>query len=345
MTSLPARAEPDSASPAIEAHGVTKSFGTTKALDGVDLVADAGRVLALLGPNGAGKTTLVRILTTLLAADSGWAKVAGLDVVKDAVELRRLIGVTGQFAAIDLLLTGRENLEMVGELSQISHPEARRRADELLEQFDLVDAADRQAKTYSGGMRRRLDLAASLIANPPVLVLDEPTTGLDPRTRTDVWAAVDRLVEGGTTVLLTTQYLEEADRLAHHIVVIDQGHVVAEGTADELKDRLGGDVVDVQLSRPDEIDTAFAALELRDAGAIDRERQRLTLPAPDGVATLRVALDRLDGVGVGVDDIGLRRPSLDDVFLALTGHGVSSDDSGSPDSTRAGKRQRRRPRP
>ena len=321
---------------AIEARGICKSFGTTRALADVDLVAAAGRVFALLGPNGAGKTTLVRILATLLRADAGTARVAGFDVVNDAAAVRRVIGLTGQFAAIDTLLTGRENLEMVGQLCQLPRRDASRRAAGLLERFGLAEAADRLARTYSGGMARRLDLAASLMAKPPVLILDEPTTGLDPRTRADVWSTVDDLVASGTTVLLTTQYLEEADRLAHHIAVMDRGRVVAEGTSDELKSRLGGDVVEMIVPEA-KIDVALQALgPMPDGGRVDRERQRITLPAPEGMASLRAALDRLDGAGVSVDDIGLRRPSLDDVFLALTGHGASDGEAPGPDGPAAG---------
>jgi daunorubicin resistance ABC transporter ATP-binding subunit len=307
---------------AIEACGVRKAFGETKALAGVDLIAEAGRVLALLGPNGAGKTTLVRILTTLLVADAGSARVAGYDVVRDAVAVRSVIGLSGQFAAIDDLLTGRENLEMVGELYRLGRGEARRRAAQALEQFRLADAADRLAKTYSGGLRRRLDLAAALIGRPPILILDEPTTGLDPRTRIEVWELIEGLVADGTTMLLTTQYLEEADRLAHRIVVIDCGQVVAEGTADQLKEGLGGDVVEMHVARAQDIDQAAAAVASLGDGAvvIDRERQRVTLPAREGPGTLRAALDRLGDAGVALENIGIHRPSLDEVFLSLTDH-------------------------
>ncbi len=311
----------------IEASGIRKAFGATQALDGVDLVAEPGRVLALLGPNGAGKTTLVRILTTLLQPDSGWARIGGLDTVKDAARLRSVVGLSGQFAAIDDLLTGRENLEMIGQLYHLSNADARGRARRLLDEFTLGDAADRLAKTYSGGMRRRLDLAASLIAEPPVLILDEPTTGLDPRTRIDVWNIIDKLVGAGTTVLLTTQYLEDAERLAHRIVVIDQGVVIAEGTANELKDKVGGDLVEVRPGQAEELDRVRSAITPLAAGALieDRERLRITIPAPDGVETLRHTLRLLDEAGVTVHDIGIRRPSLDDVFLALTGHAASAD--------------------
>lgn len=328
--------------PAIEARGISKSFGTTRALIDVDLVADAGRVFGLLGPNGAGKTTLVRILTTLLRPDTGTASVAGFDVVEDANQVRGVIGLTGQFAAVDDLLTGRENLEMVGELCQLSRRDASRRAVELLERLDLSQAADRLARTYSGGMRRRLDLAASLVAEPPVLILDEPTTGLDPRTRADVWTTIDDLVASGTTLLLTTQYLEEADRLAHQIAVMDRGRVVAEGTSDELKSRLGGEVVEMVVPEA-KIDQALQALgPIPDGGRVDRERQRITLPAPGGMDSLQASLDRLRGGGVLVDDIGLRRPSLDDVFLALTGHGAGEEEAPVPD--RPGRAHGRRVR-
>jgi ABC-2 type transport system ATP-binding protein len=308
-------------SPVIVASSICKTFGTTRALAGVSLEAARGKVLALLGPNGAGKTTLVRILTTLQAPDDGWARVAGFDVVREASKVRAVIGLTGQFAAIDLLLTGRENLEMAGGLCGLSRRTARHRAGELLARFGLQAAAGRQAGTYSGGMRRRLDLAASMVADPPVLVLDEPTTGLDPRTRADVWAAVEQLVSDGTTVLLTTQYLEEADRLAHRIVVIDRGTVVAEGTPGELKARIGGEVVDVRLARPDDLGPSLAALaDLGAAGPAGRASRQIRLPAPGGVATLRAAMDGLAKTHIRIDEIGLRRPSLDDVFLALTGH-------------------------
>jgi ABC-2 type transport system ATP-binding protein len=313
----------------IEIRGLSKAFGTTRALREVDLTAPAGQVLALLGPNGAGKTTLVRILATLLRPDAGSARVAGLDVTRDAAEVRRLIGLTGQFTAVDPLLSGAENLQMAGRLCHLGRREAHRRSTELLEQVSLTAAAGRLAKTYSGGMLRRLDLAASLIADPRVLVLDEPTTGLDPRSRIEVWQAVERLATGGTTVLLTTQYLEEADRLAHQIAVLDRGRIVAEGTAAELKAGLGGDVVELHAAQAGSFRAALAALDgLGDRPpAADPERGRITIAAPGGAVTLRAVLDRLDRARVSVDDIGVRRPSLDEVFLALTGHGADGEGS------------------
>jgi ABC-2 type transport system ATP-binding protein len=319
----------------IEVQGIEKSFGSTRALDGVEFVAETGRVLALLGPNGAGKTTLVRILTTLLRPDAGWARVAGLDTVNDAAALRSVIGLSGQFAAIDDLLTGRENLQMVGELYHLTRRDAHNRAKVLLEQFTLDEAADRLAKTYSGGMRRRLDLAASLIARPPVLVLDEPTTGLDPRTRIDMWNSIDELAVEGATVLLTTQYLEDAERLAHYLVVIDHGRVIAEGTTDQLKDMLGGDVIELRVPDGVLIDDVVRAVESNGKGSmvVDRDRKRVTLPATEGSLTLRTVLQCLDDAGLVVHDIGIRRPSLDDVFLSLTGHGAEDANGDNGPST------------
>jgi ABC-2 type transport system ATP-binding protein len=306
----------------IEAAGITKRFGSNLALDQVDLNVEAGTVVGLLGPNGAGKTTLVRILATLLHPDAGTASVAGYDVVRDAVSLRSMIGLAGQFAAVDEILTGRENLELVGLLYHLDKPERKRRAQEVLERLTLADAGDRLVRTYSGGMRRRLDLGASLVGRPPVLILDEPTTGLDPATRIDLWDFIADLVAEGTTVLLTTQYLEEADRLADRMVVIDHGRVIAEGTGTELKDQLGGDVLEVTVADAATLEeTASLIGDLGHGKAtIDPARRLVALPADGKARTVVEAAGRLDARGIAIDDIALRRPSLDDVFLSLTGH-------------------------
>jgi ABC-2 type transport system ATP-binding protein len=306
----------------IEVEGLAKRFGSTQALAQVDLVAEEGRVLALLGPNGAGKTTLVRILATLLKPDNGRAKVAGCDVVADAKRLRPLIGLTGQFAAVDELLSGRENLELVGLFYRLSKTERRRRAEDVLERFSLTDAAEDLVKTYSGGMRRRLDVGASLIGRPRVLFLDEPTTGLDPRTRNDVWSFVEDLVAAGTTVLLTTQYMEEAEHLAHRIVVMDAGAIVAQGTAAELKDRMGGDVLEARVASAADLDRAAALIAQLGQGAprVDSEERRISLPTRGATQVLIAAGQRLQEDGIALEDLGIRHPSLDDVFLSLTGH-------------------------
>ena len=313
--------------PAILAEGLRKSYGKTLALDGLDLEVREGTILGLLGPNGAGKTTAVRILTTLLKPDSGRAEVAGLDVVRQAEGLRSRIGLTGQYAAVDEYLTGRENLEMVGRLYHLPKREARRRADELLECFDLVDAASRLVKTYSGGMRRRLDLSASLVFSPPVLFLDEPTTGLDPRSRLAMWDIIGELVSGGTTLLLTTQYLDEADRLADRIAVVDAGRVIAEGTSSELKSQIGGERLEVTVAQGDGLQDAARVLERYAHGdlRVDVERRYMGATVAGGAGLLAGVVRDLDAAGVRVDELGLHRPTLDDVFLTLTGHAAEPD--------------------
>ncbi len=312
----------------IEVQAVEKRFGSTRALAGIDLLAEEGRVLALLGPNGAGKTTLVRILATLLKPDGGHARVAGCDVVADAARLRSQIGLTGQFAAVDELLTGRENLELVGLFYRLGKAERRRQAADVLERFSLTDAADKLVKTYSGGMRRRLDVGASLIGRPRVLFLDEPTTGLDPRTRNDVWRFVQDLVADGTTVLLTTQYMEEAEHLAHRIAVLDSGSIVAQGTAAELKDRLGGDVLEARVTSAADLDRAAALIAQLGQGEprIDADQRSVSVPTKGATQVLIAAGQRLQEEGVALDDLGIRHPSLDDVFLALTGRPGGGED-------------------
>jgi len=319
---------PDSA---IHVEGVVKRFRTTTALAGVDLDVEEATVFGLLGPNGAGKTTLIRVLATLLAPDAGRAQVFGRDVVRDAAGVRELLGLTGQFAAVDEILTGRENLQMFGRLFDLSAADARRRATELLERFDLADAADRPARTYSGGMRRRLDLASSLLTRPRVLFLDEPTTGLDPRSRNEIWSVVRELVREGTTLLLTTQYLEEADQLAEQIAVIDHGRVIAQGTGSELKDRVGGQILEVELVSAAERDRARAALAGIGCGEPEPGERlaQLTLPAPrDGLEMIEDAASALRKADIAVSDLGLRRPTLDDVFLQLTGAQPSESGAG-----------------
>jgi ABC-2 type transport system ATP-binding protein len=305
---------------AIEVHGLVKRFGEVRALDGVDLIARPGQVLGLLGPNGAGKTTLVRVLATLLKPDAGSAQVLGLDVQRDAAALRERIGLAGQYAAVDENLTGLENLTMVGRLYGANRRSAKARGRELLERFDLVEASNRPTKTYSGGMRRRLDLAAALVAKPPVLFLDEPTTGLDPRSRLSLWAVIEGLVAEGTTALLTTQYLDEADRLADTIAVIDHGRLIAEGTSDELKDRLGGERLEVRLERATDLAAARSALEPMSDEPPTAEGSTVKVSVRGRTGTIVEAVHRLSEAEVGVDDLALRRPTLDDVFLALTGH-------------------------
>ncbi len=307
---------------AIVAEGLVKHYGDVKALDGLDLEVEEGTVLGLLGPNGAGKTTTVRVLTTLLRPDAGRAHVAGYDVLTEGEALRRIIGLSGQYAAVDENLTGRENLDMFGRLYHMSARAARARADELLAQFELTGAGGRPVKTYSGGMRRRLDLAASLVARPRILFLDEPTTGLDPRGRIGMWEVIEALVKGGATLLLTTQYLEEADQLADRIAVVDHGRVIAQGTADELKAQVGGEVVEVVVHDRGQLDAAADALATTccDQPKVERKAKRLTVPSQAGAGVLVEVVRSLDAAGVRIDDVALRRPTLDDVFLTLTGH-------------------------
>lgn len=311
---------------AVVAEGLVKQYGEVTALDGLSLAVPRGTVLGVLGPNGAGKTTTVRVLTTLLRPDAGRAEVAGVDVLADPAEARRRIGLSGQYAAVDEYLTGFENLDMVGRLYHLGRKASRERARELLERFRLDEAADRPVKTYSGGMRRRLDLAGALVADPSVLFLDEPTTGLDPRSRSDMWEVIKELVAGGTSLLLTTQYMEEAEQLADSIVVIDRGQVIAEGTADQLKLQIGGERLEVVVAERSRLGEARELLAGIASGDLttDEHTHRISVPVRSGTESLVEALRRLDAAGVTVSDVGLRRPTLDDVFLSLTGHAAEA---------------------
>jgi len=314
---------------AVRAEGISKSFGKTLALRNIDLEVPRGIVFGLLGPNGSGKSTTVRILATLLQPDTGIATVDGIDVVKHPDKVRQRIGLAGQYAAVDEYLTGRENLVMFGRLSGMSKPDARARADELLNQFDLADAADRVSKGYSGGMRRRLDLASSLMARPPILFLDEPTTGLDPRSRLALWQTIQGLVTDGITVLLTTQYLEEADRLAQRIAVLDKGDVIAVGSPGELKARVGGESVEVAVVRPADLDAAtrILAASASEAPRVDVERNRVIAAVADGAAAMARVSGAIAEAGIATEDLALRRPTLDEVFLSLTGHTAEDEEA------------------
>ena len=324
---------------AIEVEGLVKRFGDLVALGGVDLTVPQGSIVGLLGPNGAGKTTAVRVLTTLLKPDGGRASVGGFDVVEHPDEVRKQIGLSGQYAAVDEYLTGRENLDMVGRLYHLAPSVSRERAAELLDRFDLTDAADRPAKTYSGGMRRRLDLAASLVARPQVVVLDEPTTGLDPRSRIGMWDVIRELVSDGATVLLTTQYLEEADLLADSVVVIDHGLVIARGTPDELKRQVGGERVELVVRDTEALASAADALSRVTGSApeVDAEARRVTAPVTGGAGVLVDLVRAMDEASISIDDVAVRRPTLDDVFLSLTGH--AAEDEPEPADTK--KRSKR----
>jgi ABC-2 type transport system ATP-binding protein len=315
--------------PTIEATGVTKRFGRTRALDGLDLVAEPGQVVAVLGPNGAGKTTFVRAVATLLRPDGGSLRVGGHDVRREPEAVRRMIGLAGQFAAVEPAMTGRENLEMVARLFGRDRRSARAAAEAVLGQLDLLDAADKLVRTYSGGMRRKVDLGASLVGQPRLLLLDEPTTGLDPRSRIELWDAIRSLVESGTDVLLTTQYLDEADHLATHIVIVDHGRAVASGTPTELKRRVGGSVVEVRVRNRGDLARVAAAVALLDHGEakVDEATRLVSVSVEPGTDRLMAAIRSVEAAGVAIDDIALRQPKLDEVFLSLTGQALEEDDA------------------
>ena len=329
-----------SSAPAVFAEGLTKTYSATKALQGIDLSIETGTILGVLGPNGAGKSTAVRILSTLTKPDSGHALVAGFDVVKHPEEVRRRIGLTGQYASLDELLNGRENLQMIGRLYHLSRGDARRRADELLERFRLTDAATKLVKNYSGGMRRRLDLAAGLIISPPVLFLDEPTTGLDPRGRLDMWDLIAEQVAGGATLLLTTQYLEEADQLANDIMVIDHGRVIARGTADELKTRTGGARLETRITPGADLHAAARVLAPFASGpvSIEAEDRLVVIPITESPGLITRISIALNAEGIAIDNVELRRPTLDDVFLQITGHAAEDEGRNDPIETPAAVR-------
>ncbi len=330
----PTMPPPEGSDLVIEARGLVKRFGETEALAGLDLTVTEGTVLGLLGPNGAGKTTAVSILTTLLVPDSGTAVVAGADVVTSPGEVRKRIGLSGQYAAVDEKLTGFENLDLIGRLYRLGRRRSQARAQELLERFSLTDAARRPVGTYSGGMRRRLDLAGALIAEPPVLFLDEPTTGLDPRSRAELWDVIRDLVRRGSTLLLTTQYMEEADQLADDIVVIDHGRQIARGTADDLKATIGGERIEVSINTETDIDEAARILTRFAVGDIRIENRSLTAPISGGAVTPADVLRALDARGIGLRHVGLRQPTLDDVFLSLTGHAAAPAGGGTETTER-----------